>query len=112
MLAEGDKDVVANFGIRQLTGLKPKRLKQHQDSAAHLAAVKRLLQPDRQVGEPLAREISAPAEADFEAMLAHIRRGGSMRQGLALQQSQAHAVPAGREHETSVSLLDPKFHHN
>ena len=82
MLAIGDRDIVANFGIRHLTGLKPKRLKQHQQSAAHVAAVMRLLKPDEKVGQPLVRENTAPAAADFEAILAHVRKGGSLRQGI------------------------------
>ena len=83
MLAECDKDVIARYGIRCLTGFKPKRFQQHQRSPAHLAAVKRLLQPSVEiVGQPLSKQAAAPSEVEFQAILHHIRKGGSLREGI------------------------------
>ncbi|CAE7607080.1 ngoBIM [Symbiodinium sp. CCMP2592] len=82
LLAEKDRDIVGRYGIVHVEGLKPARLQQHACSAAHLAAVGRLLQPDETVGMPLSCTSGAPALADFDALLQWIRRGGSLRDGV------------------------------
>lgn len=82
LLAECDKDIIAKYGITSTSGLKPFRLKAHACSANHLAAVRRLLEPTDWVGVPLSQETEAPPESGFKALMAHIRKGGSLRDGL------------------------------
>ncbi len=82
-LSEGDKDVFARFEVTKVEAMKPYRLQNHQDSLAHTTAVLRLLQPSSDaIGLPVKTQTDAPPVASFEVLLAHLRKGGSLRDGV------------------------------
>ena len=82
LLAECGKDIIAKYGITCVNGLKPFRLKARACSENHIAAVMRLLAPNDSVGLLLSQETEAPPASGFEALMTHIRKGGSLRDGL------------------------------
>ncbi|CAK9099917.1 Uncharacterized protein SCF082_LOCUS46783 [Durusdinium trenchii] len=80
----GDRDVWGRFEITTVQALKPYRVKSHESSKAHLAAVMRLLQPsaDLPAQMPL-RHDAAPDGNSFQCLLQWVRKGQCLRDGVA-----------------------------
>ena len=84
LLPLGDRDVWGRFEITTVQALKPYRVKSHESSKAHLAAVMRLLQPsaDLPAQMPL-RHDAAPDGNSFQCLLQWVRKGQCLRDGIA-----------------------------
>ncbi|CAK8989859.1 Uncharacterized protein SCF082_LOCUS2000, partial [Durusdinium trenchii] len=78
-----DLDIWGRFEVKTLEGFKPYRMQAHAQSSAHVAAVLRLLEGSLQVSQkqPLRLEGAPDAEA-FRTLLAYIRKGGALRNGV------------------------------
>ena len=82
LLIPRDQDVFARFEVRTVEALKPYRIKAHANSQAHQAAVLRML--SHEPGEPVevGDQLAAPAAEVFSSLLAWIRKGGCLRDGV------------------------------
>ncbi|CAJ1336854.1 unnamed protein product, partial [Effrenium voratum] len=82
LLIPRDQDVFARFEVRAVEALKPYRIKAHASSQAHQAAVLRML--SHKPGEPVevGDQLAAPAAEVFSSLLAWIRKGGCLRDGV------------------------------
>ena len=84
LLMPCDQDVWGRFEVETVEGLKPYRLKAHASSQAHESAVLRLLDPSGADPQVSVRELNqAPQKETYETLLAWVRKGGSMRDGVA-----------------------------
>lgn len=78
-----DQDVWGRFEVQTVEALKPYRLKAHASSQPHQSAVLRVLNPAGSDPKMSVREEShAPKKEAYDTLLAWIRKGGSMRNGV------------------------------
>ena len=81
VLSKADKDIWGRFEVKTVEALKPYRLLAHQGSEAHIVAFLRLLAGE-DIGLPVKDSEDPFAPDTFQALIAYIRKGGSLRDGV------------------------------